>query len=1379
IGIGRSEQIAGIDSTPPTITITAGATAVRQTGNTLITVRISEASPDIELADITVNPPSAGLLTALTLISPTGLTVTAPHPTEHVYTALFSSGTDLTRVTFTVAAGNFKDVAGHGNLATTANLFDVVDASRGSILLSISADKTEVTEGPDATVVFTITSPAAVTGPVVVPVTQSGEGDYLIAGDQGDKEITIPLGETMGHLTVTIDDDPLDELNGTLVYTIVSAPSGYFPNPFAQVVTVTVMDDDDPIPDITIDYAGQTSGGQACAASPAADKSGVCEGDAIVFTITATYAPDDALSAPRNDLEVRLGRLAAGRNANGHYGLTNPPNYVDYAGAVGPVTLTIPANQNTATMTINTTNGYGTLSVGAGATAGADGGYFVEILCLNGHPDNCLTDDARLYNFVHTGKGQAQGNRNPARNTTEPTSNCDDFAAAGSDGDDPSECLVLINPVAPPVLSIAANTDSVEQGRDAIFTITGDKVLTNHYNAERTALEALPFPISITAGQNGNSIVGATPTMVTMAADATTVNVSISSQAGEVGDGNITLMLDAGNRYTVGMPSIATVAITEPVTDTPGISSPASENVVVSIGTTAATPQETYLVSGTAEEGAMISIRVTDGTSTVTATVTSRGGWSTTVDISGLADGILDFIVTAKVDNKRVSKPQTRRVRKDLTPPTITSIAATTIPIGAPAIRIPSSATVDIIITASEPITGLDMADIAVSGSDEHELSNFRLPQSGDLSDPNTFIVTYKAGPGPYEAVFEVAADYMDAVRNRGTATTVTIMVAAVPTVRLSSADTTIDIDTATVITVEINVATTDFDAGDITIAPAGAGTFGEFALVPNTTNYTVTFTAGSNPTTATLSVAAGAFTDAASNDNTASNDLEITINTPIPIVSIANADDVAEGNDASFVITSDKAPSANLVITLAATNSAGTFLGASPPTMATIMATETEVTVTVPTVESRNGNGMIGDGIISVTLTDNSADYNLGSMTVGTATVKDIPRISIDYAGQASGDQMCEAAKTAEKRGICEGDAIVFTFTADATLTSPLTVRYGRLAAGVLNANTNYDIANAYDYIQTSAGGSPDRGQTTLTIRANADSVTDVINTVNEYGAQADGGYFAEVICHDNSNNGAYINCRGANYTATTPYTFNWTGTGNGRGDGTTKDPNTSNCEIAAGADGDDESECLVLIHSVGHFVGGEATPPTLSITAPDNNSSVEQGTPAVFTITASAAHNIYNADRTARIGLPISIEVSQTGDSIDGAAPTMATMGVDETTVDVTIRTQPGDTGTGTVSLEITSADGYPVGSPSAITVSVTEPEGSSMPTVDLAAASDTFADTVNGVTFGTNDDNNTSDTTPTITVGNVADAAMLTLVATHTDSTAVTVTATVAGT
>ncbi|MGI9249593.1 MAG: Calx-beta domain-containing protein, partial [Pseudohongiellaceae bacterium] len=202
--------------------------------------------------------------------------------------------------------------------------------------LSITADKTEVTEAPDTTVVFTVTSTVPPTAEQAVFVRQSGEGSWLIPPDQGDRDITIPMNETMGHFTATIDDDNNDEPDGTIVYTMDPLP-GYALNPDATSVTVKVTDNDDApavaVPAITL-TATDTSD-MAITEVP--------EGGVIRFVVTSDIMPSADLT-----ILLRIGQPG--------FAPTSPPNGVDcmpISGVPGvyecETLITIPSTGTTGT----------------------------------------------------------------------------------------------------------------------------------------------------------------------------------------------------------------------------------------------------------------------------------------------------------------------------------------------------------------------------------------------------------------------------------------------------------------------------------------------------------------------------------------------------------------------------------------------------------------------------------------------------------------------------------------------------------------------------------------------------------------------------------------------------------------------------------------------------------------------------------------------------------------------------------------------------------------------------------------------------------------------------------------------------------------------
>ncbi|MGI9229210.1 MAG: Ig-like domain-containing protein, partial [Gammaproteobacteria bacterium] len=93
------------------------------------------------------------------------------------------------------------------------------------------------------------------------------------------------------------------------------------------------------------------------------------------------------------------------------------------------------------------------------------------------------------------------------------------------------------------------------------------------------------------------------------------------------------------------------------------------------------------------------------------------------------------------------------------------------------------------------------------------------------------------------------------------------------PTIMLSAGANSLTTGGTTTVNFTISETTTSFVVGDVTVS---GGTLSGFT--GSGTAYSVTFTAGSTATTATISVGAGRFTDMAGNGNTASSALTITV---------------------------------------------------------------------------------------------------------------------------------------------------------------------------------------------------------------------------------------------------------------------------------------------------------------------------------------------------------------------------------------------------------------------------------------------------------------------------------------------------------------------
>ena len=104
-----------------------------------------------------------------------------------------------------------------------------------------AADPTTITEGADATFTVTLSSPAPAGGlPISVSVSQSGS---YIAGSAPTAAV-IFSGQTTGTLTVSTDDDSLDETDGSITARI-NMGTRYTVGTMSTAM-VTVLDDDAP-----------------------------------------------------------------------------------------------------------------------------------------------------------------------------------------------------------------------------------------------------------------------------------------------------------------------------------------------------------------------------------------------------------------------------------------------------------------------------------------------------------------------------------------------------------------------------------------------------------------------------------------------------------------------------------------------------------------------------------------------------------------------------------------------------------------------------------------------------------------------------------------------------------------------------------------------------------------------------------------------------------------------------------------------------------------------------------------------------------------------------------------------------------------------------
>ncbi len=202
---------------PPAVSVAAGA-AVSEGGGAVFTLTAAPA-------------PSSPLAVAVTVgaegdfgIAAGARTVTVPTSGSLVLTlATVDDGTDEPdgSVSVTLNGGDGYTVG-----APASGAVAVADDDLPPPAVSVTAKAGSITEGADA--VFTVTADRAPDAALAVRLTvsEAAGSDFVAAGDEGGRTVTIPAGTTGVALTVATDDDAADEPDGS-VSAAVDAGAGY------------------------------------------------------------------------------------------------------------------------------------------------------------------------------------------------------------------------------------------------------------------------------------------------------------------------------------------------------------------------------------------------------------------------------------------------------------------------------------------------------------------------------------------------------------------------------------------------------------------------------------------------------------------------------------------------------------------------------------------------------------------------------------------------------------------------------------------------------------------------------------------------------------------------------------------------------------------------------------------------------------------------------------------------------------------------------------------------------------------------------------------------------------------------------------------------
>ena len=280
----------------------------------------------------------------------------------------------------------------------------------------------------------------------------------------------------------------------------------------------------------------------------------------------------------------------------------------------------------------------------------------------------------------------------------------------GNTSADSAPLTVTKDTAAPTAPAISSATDPVNDGNQAAVEVKG--------TAEPGAV------IEVTA-DDGSSTVDDT---TTAAGDGTwtLTDFDVSTLA----DGTLTITATAtdaaGNTSAPSAGTDVTKDTAAPDTPTVVITDPVN-----------ADNEDAVVAQGDAEDGSSVEITVTDGDEgSVSKTTTADDGWSTTLDLSSLADGTLDVEVTATDDADNVSVGHTQQITKDTVAP-----AAPTISIDDDPITSANQAAVGISGTA-EPA-----ATVSVSVDDDGDSSTAAITTSTTADSGGGWTVTVDLSP--------------------------------------------------------------------------------------------------------------------------------------------------------------------------------------------------------------------------------------------------------------------------------------------------------------------------------------------------------------------------------------------------------------------------------------------------------------------------------------------------------------------------------------------------------------------------------------------------------------------------------------------------------
>ena len=347
VGVGKSDEIAGIDTTPPEIVITAPSSVVKD-GTATITFTVTDKSTTFTefdaAADITVTGSGGSITSAPSL----------KMGETHVYEATFTAGSmSGVSVMLQVAANKLEDAAQNGNNASNTVTIDIVETqpSRTPAVALAAASDTGTGAGandgrytsedePTFTVTFPGSSTYTITNSTIkVTATKQGSTDTVsktvtaTSGASVDVAFTGTTGCDTGDDATTTDDPCMlgaGDWKIKAAHTDTGASHSEAESAEIDVTVITVAEA------VTLTAS---SSALDVASSTAGDIAGKTA--TLTFTVPASYAgpSDSALTvASIVTMTGSIGSLGAWSRSGNTYTATFTPS------GLGTASFTVAAN---------------------------------------------------------------------------------------------------------------------------------------------------------------------------------------------------------------------------------------------------------------------------------------------------------------------------------------------------------------------------------------------------------------------------------------------------------------------------------------------------------------------------------------------------------------------------------------------------------------------------------------------------------------------------------------------------------------------------------------------------------------------------------------------------------------------------------------------------------------------------------------------------------------------------------------------------------------------------------------------------------------------------------------------------------------------------